>query len=487
MMLSIDTTLLGPPCHKLENEKYKISVWGWFFRDESLQFLKKCYCESDLREFYHQNAGLFFVIIKGENSLIAFNDFFSNYRIYYKKKENIVSFSRNASHFSGNHSIESKEDILFNKKNYTIANKSRLNDIKKLSPISYLRITDHINFVPVISKFKKQYTKSTFTLNKLDGNIRTIKDKKNILFFSGGIDSLYIALRLKHLNIHFDCLFIEYDEFESDNQYDKIRTQALCAKLNLKLHIFKYKISEHSAKYAEIARNENIDDYGFSASYACAEWIKNYLGEVNIIHGQSSDSVFTWGVSGKGFSSIIQRSLLTDTFFNMRKYFRIILTLPLNIIYSLRHKKIIKISVECKDIINSLYCPLGYLIAQIKDHKLRKHIDDFHSLYDCENYNDHKLLAKLNYLQGPSNIFPINSALAFGHDLSLPYLDPEFIHWGIYQQSNFSFVFFPRELIRSKIPIELLEIVEQKNTFKGGDQSVFNRLVSVEKNLWHDK
>jgi hypothetical protein len=483
--MNLNFKLLGEPSHTYKDDTKTIQLWGEFFHEENLQNLTFIDNIEILYQFYFNAAELYFIVVQFGDEIYFFNDLFSNYRVYYLQKNNEIIFSKNRDNLKKYIYTQHKHKEFFKLKNYTIATHSMHPDIKKIQPLGINKYSHTLQFIPLIQKFKNHYKNKTISIKSIQDNLSIRKEKSIILLFSGGLDSLLLILYLQKLKIEFKAVFIEYCPTERDNLYDKYRTKKIAELLKLDLIIFKYHIKDNSDKYSSIARSQNPDDFGFSAFYAVSDWIKQNYGEVLIINGQSSDSLFTWGISGTNISSMIQRYIVSKWYYSAPTVFRIFSSKLLSLIYSIRHRKRIKIPINRNEIIKSLFVPLTYFLNKNANSEINNEIIEMIHKYDCKEYQDFLLLAKLNYLQGPSNTYVVNSNAYYKLKVIMPYLRPDFLYWGYYGQSTFQFITKPRDIILKEVDNELLEIINSKNNFKNTKQHEFVALVNLERQKWY--
>ena len=266
--------------------------------------------------FFQQLPGFFVIKIIRNEKITILNDIFGNYRLYYSTiDKKFIIYDK----YPGKN-IDNKFELeFFKKKSYTTPFSTFDTKINKLFPGAILifdnfSLNIYDNKELVLSKKSdpnKDYSLSKFIKSNLSF-VKNNKSKKNILFFSGGRDSLYLSKMLDELSIdHILCFIVYVDHFNKDNIEDLIKSRKLAKLLDKKLDIIEFSEKNYnSAIY--IAQKTKPIDYSFPAMYHAVSRLKAKYGNFNIINGQSSDSLLAWGITGKGFSSVIQRIIISE-------------------------------------------------------------------------------------------------------------------------------------------------------------------------------
>ena len=422
--------------------------------------------------FFQQLPGFFVIKIIRKEKITILNDIFGNYRLYYSTIKNKFAISEE---YPGKN-IDNKFELeFFKKKSYTTPFSTFDTKINKLFPGAILNFDNfslsiYDNKELVLSK--KRDTNQDYCVSKfIKSNLSFVKDnksKKNILFFSGGRDSLYLSKMLDELNIDHTLCFIEYvDHFNKDNMEDLIKSKKLAKLIDKKLEIIKFSEKNYNSAIYKAQKIKPID-YSFPAMYYAVSQLKAKYGNFNIINGQSSDSLLAWGITGKGFSSVLQRIIISEFYYNLPSLLKLLISLPLSFIYSLKIYKNLNyyIPVKKKEFIVAVNCPSIYVpLYRNSDFfkklraKLEKHF--------LNNYND-IIIAKLHYLQGSSNQLVIGSALGQGLNVYMPFLDPRII-LEVRKKNKFKTILKPRYEIEKYFSKPELEILNYKNTLTKSD------------------
>ena len=422
--------------------------------------------------FFQQLPGFFVIKIIRNEKITILNDIFGNYRLYYSTiDKKFIIYDK----YPGKN-IDNKFELeFFKKKSYTTPFSTFDTKINKLFPGAILifdnfSLNIYDNKELVLSKKSdpnKDYSLSKFIKSNLSF-VKNNKSKKNILFFSGGRDSLYLSKMLDELSIdHILCFIVYVDHFNKDNIEDLIKSRKLAKLLDKKLDIIEFSEKNYnSAIY--IAQKTKPIDYSFPAMYHAVSRLKAKYGNFNIINGQSSDSLLAWGITGKGFSSVIQRIIISEFYYNLPSLLKLFISLPLSFIYSLKIYKNFNyyIPVNKKEFVVAVNCPAIYVpLYRNSDFfkklraKLEKHF--------VNNYND-IIIAKLHYLQGSSNQLVIGSGMGQGLDVFMPFLDPRII-LEVRKKNKLKTILKPRYEIEKYFNKSELEILNSKNKLTKSD------------------
>ncbi len=184
-------------------------------------------------EFYNLLEGQFAIIYYRENYMFFFRDFLGlNPLVYYynKEDEDFIISSTKKFFYDNNYDYTKAKEVhprniyIFDVKNFVLKQK----------------------YLPIIFPYntKSLYEEIKDSVKKIILHSKELYEKNKIaLAFSGGVDSLLLALILKQLNYKVDLInvFLEgYDKKNSDSYYSKI----LAEKLGFKLIQYEVKKTE---------------------------------------------------------------------------------------------------------------------------------------------------------------------------------------------------------------------------------------------------
>ena len=269
---------------------------------------------------------------------------------------------------------------------------------------------------------------------------------KVIVAFSGGLDSLWIISVLKRNNVPFQAYFISRRPADFDNRED----------LNLSLavaRLFDFELSIFDCDLDECFENEKLldsigmllpEDKGLAADiFLFSSYVsESYGDDVCLITGQSSDSLFSWGLTSLSMSSLVQRFMLSGWF--LENYFFRFIFSKLGVGSS--GDRVVPVHLE--SIRSLLFLPDVYVLRGSNSEQalagrvlnsFLKHI----SLPEADT-KQIRTLAKLNYLTGPSNIPWFKAAIHANIKCFMPFLNPALLsHLGDHYYS-FRDIIIPR-------------------------------------------
>ena len=452
---------------------------------------------NDLNEINEKNLlteiknieGFFLILLIKKNRIILYNDVLGNFRLYYKKNRNLLIISNNYNSYLNRKKIGTLNVEEFNfwmSKNYTSGDRTFFNDLYKMPPSSILYINENLE-LNIRNNFKRFIKYSNYNSiqsieNSIDNSIRLIKRKKNkiILLFSGGADSLLLAQKLKEKKCNFDCVYFSTkpNTYESEKGY---RLAKICAKnLNLKLIVIPVKFNVNKSKFKNILNIMLFDFHSCIVQFfGISEILKKYGKNIEIISGQSADSVLCYGPSATTLSNFVNRILyLKNNIFTnlaiklyLEKKYNLKLLTPKNdfedyyyfynsFFYYPFYKKSnvnrdVKIKNKIKKIVNSI--------------KLSK---EFTKMY----------LKIFGFLQGPDNQVLVQSALFHNFSkISLPYATPQIITSVCTKQSKLKTIIFPKYEIKKLLDKNLIKILKQNKTNIKGLKKISNYMPKIKK------
>ena len=440
---------------------YEINVYGNVYNKEELFALRKYNSSFNIKNFALKLSGYFMVLIKSKKETIIINDIFGNYRLYYSydinKKLLICSNEYAEVNSLVSHDFNKIERQYLERHRYTSGGECLNKNIKKVLPgsILYLKngdLSHEIYFksddVPILGQ--DEYISKNHSL--IESNIinNIDHDRKTILLFSGGVDSVYLSQILKNKKIDNHCIFIKYDYPDYDNLNDVAKVKKYEKLFNIKIDFIEYKISKISNSLNYMINSQPLD-ISAGVFYDILRRLESSYGSCNIINGQSSDSIYCWGNSSFTTGAFLQRIISSNIYFKSPGIFRILFSTLIKILYQDK-KNLEEFSVPYKhdELLIGLLDPDGYLptLSHDKDYQLY--------LYNIVNFiksnlTSHKDIIfyfKLMYLQGPSNVPWINAARMYNHNLIMPFLDARIVTNKIKNQNEFKQLYFPRyELI----------------------------------------
>ena len=462
----------------------KVSIYGCPVAGE-----EECSVVTSLEtalQFRNSTAGFFAIQIQTDSDVYVINDIFANYRVYYSIDDNYITDKIIS---SSKRSINNRELQYFAKKGYTTAFGTIYKDILKLPPLGYLKVSKNsikleYSFLDFKSNLKVRNYEAAirdrvcYTISKIDAK------EKIFLFLSGGIDSIYLAELLLAYKYNFTAVFIRYDISDQDNAHDLEKTTQYCRRRGIKLEIINYGLGDDVVKYESIVRRAQPMDHSFYSFYKASDILREKYGPVTIINGQSSDSIFCWGISGENTSSRLQRFLFSDLFLKFNKLVkRQIKWLYSNLYryrYGLNKRYVIPTDEEAFNC--ALNMPVGYVPLIDQSTFLISYLEKCLQQQWVDDPKIRFIHAKLNYLQGSSNQMPIGSARYGGHNLVLPFLDPALVVLIYSHQNTFKRIFKPRYELKYYLDDAILKDI--KNAVRPNIKNEVDNLLLLHRKNW---
>lgn len=393
----------------------------------------------------HQISGVFVCIIIQDEKLYIYNDICGNFRLYYRLEKNKLYLNDDYTKllFNKKLQLDKQEFNFWIKKNYTTGSKTLFQQIKKIPPstktfFSGKKIKHSIYFNSDNKSGSISLEKNL--KNNLIKNIIHLKNKKNILLFSGGKDSSLIAQLLLENKIKFHSVYINTKQKIDQIENNKTKASIIAKKNNFKLHEVKVDLKTYNINNI---LNSMLFDFHFSIlHFEGIRLIKKKFGEnINLICGQSADSIFSYGATSNSLSHFLSRF----SYFNN------------NFLISLISRKILEKKYKTRLLYfkikkNILFFLSFYYYLLVEKDLFKKSGNIIRSINiikkNLKNNKDYFMYLKIfGFLQGPDNQVVINACKKSGVNYYLPYLDPQIIYNVINNKNNFKDIFFPKYAI----------------------------------------
>ena len=420
-------------------------------------------------------AGYFCIVYQNKKSnVVTFaNDTFGNFRLYLYDDHHQIHLSDNwrtiVEQIKQDHGeLESlpEERYYFSRHRYTTGGHTFIRHLDKLMPASICttegdRLTKEIYLPSKVEKTVNDSEYMTRNHNLIARNLRQgiNPDNRNILFFSGGVDSTYLACTMMSLGLEFTPLFIKYDPPNGDNVMDVLKAETIARHLGLKLETIEVSIGSNIALIEQMVKRNPFDKALLIPMELAHETLSHRFGPCNVINGQASDSIYCWGATCKTYGSLIQRYLTTDYFTNRSNIIRAVIAKVVELVYRTRWKTNLSFRVphENADYWLGLLDPEGYvpIIHTGAEHReydayLRRIVADI-----AENLRGNhaaiRMYMKLMFLQGPIDLCLVEIAHTYGHQLVLPYLDAGIIGLKLKYQDEWRDLFHPRYVLEQSL------------------------------------
>ena len=342
----INTIIKDMCIFSCSSEGYEINVYGNVYNKKELLALKKYNSSFNIKKFALNLSGYFIVLIKSKNETIIVNDIFGNYRFYYSYDMNkkLLTCSNDYSAIQSlvGRNFNKYEGDYLKRHRYTTGGECLNKNINKVLPGCILSIKNgnlshEIYFKSDDAKIlsQKKYIDRNHSL--IESNIidNINNDKKTFLFFSGGVDSVYLSRILENKNVDNHLIFIKYDYPDFDNLNDIQKVKKYANLFNFKIHFIEYKISELDSSLDYMINNQP-QDITTKVFYSILQKLESKYGSCNIINGQSSDSIYCWGNSSFSIGALLQELLVLRYFFKSPSIFRILFSKILKKLYKNR-------------------------------------------------------------------------------------------------------------------------------------------------------
>lgn len=433
------------------NSKFKINKNGLiFFGNPIFSNINKIN-QKNVKKYIHEISGVYLCLIIKKENIYIYNDVGGNFRVYFRKIGKNYFITDNFNYLLKKKINLDKEQLTFWKnKNYTIGSKTLFKEVKKIPPssISYFVNNEFIHQIYFNSNNLKINGNLKTILKKcLDKNLKNLKSKKNknILLFSGGKDSSLIAQYLVRNKINFIPVILNTNPKIFELEINK--TNAINIAKKNKLNLFSVDIDLYNINESTII-NSMLFDFHFSIlHFEGIKKIKKIFGKnINIICGQTADSIFSFGATANTFSHLISRISYV--------YNNFLLASLVKQLLQLKYKTQLQFSnIKKEDLFFFSFYYYLFVEKELfsKTLKTRKIINKLKS--KLSNEKDYLMYLKIfGFIQGSDNQVLINSCKKYNANILMPYLDPQLIYGIIKKKNNLKDIFFPKYPI-----IELLE------------------------------
>lgn len=458
---------------KFKKKKITIDINSYFFKNKNniIFFGNPVY--KNLDEINHLNInkkikninGYFLVLIISKNNILIYNDILGNFRLYFKHCENGNLFISNRySYFLKKNKIGfiNKEEFNFwESKNYTSGDETFFNGLKKIPPSSL--VTFNSNGLKLKNIFLNQLKKSNkehvhlldFSL-KNSLNILKKRNQKIILLFSGGLDSLLLAQKLSEIKANFECVYF-YSKIKTlESEQGLIQSIQSAKFLNLSLKIIQIDKKINQKNFNEILECMLFDFHtSFVQFFGIKKIIKEYGKNIQIISGQSADSILCYGPSAVTVSNFLNRLLyLKNNFFT--NFF-------LKTFLQIKYKKKLLLPKNNFEKLYFFYYGFFYYPFFKKenltiDMSIKKKIKKIIILFKNQSIFTKMYLKIFGFLQGPDNQILIQSCLKNNFsNIFLPFATKEIIMSTCKKQNKLKALFVPKYEVKKLLDKKILK------------------------------
>ncbi len=425
------------------NTKYRINKNGLIFFGNPIFKNLNLINEKNIKNYIHEISGVYLCLIIKKENIYIYNDIGGNFRIYFRKIKKNYYIADNFNNLLKNKiNIDNEQLAFWKSKNYTIGSKTLFKEIKKIPPasISYFKNDNFIHDIYFNSDNLKISGNLKIILKEcLNKTLNKFKSKgiKNILLFSGGKDSSLIAQYLIEKKINFIPVIINTYPKIYEFEANKINAMNVAKKNNLKL--FSININLNKINEKDILQSMLFDFHFSILHFEGIKKIKKIFGKrINIICGQSADSIFSFGASANTWSHLITRiSYLYNNFF-----LKVLITQILQNKYK-KKLNFFNIKKEYLFFFSFYYYLLIEKKLFDKSLKTRNIIDKIK--IKLQNKEDFFMYLKIfGFLQGSDNQVVVNSCKKNNTNIIMPFLDPQLIYGIIKKKNKIKDIFFPK-------------------------------------------
>lgn len=414
--------------------------------------------------------GYFLILIKEKNNIFLINDILGNFRCYYFKKKNEIYISNYFTNFLNKKpkKYNLHELNFWKKKGYTSGDETFYKGLKKIPPNSIFNISNKLSiksYFGLIKKINYNYNHECFVKQKLIESLNILKKnkKKIILLFSGGLDSTSLALLMKRLKIKFIPIYFKTipDTYESDKGLELVKRIGKVIKIKPK--ILKIKLKTEKNTISKISKFMHFDSHTSIVQFKGMKKILSIYGKnIQIISGQSSDSIFCFGASTNSLSHIIIRVMYIFKISLLYRFVKIML--------EKKYKK--KLMIPTNDFEKKYYFYNSFFYYPFKiyekkdDNYIKKKIYKLLNNKEFDKRFDYMRLKIFGFLQGPDNMVLIQAGNSINfYNIFLPFADAMIIENTCTNQSIIKNLFFPKYEVRNLIKNSILkEILKKKIT-----------------------
>ena len=468
----LNLSLSQEPIFRRTGDDFEVAIYGRIYNAETLNGFDFFGCDRvTLIDLMNNLAGYFLIVFTDHKSGVTYlgNDIFGNFRLYFRRTGDCFVFSDDWQRLvedirseQGGFQISEHEKYFFERHLHTTGGRTLIDGVEKMPPASLFTIAgdevkQELYFRTGIRREVNDdyyYQRNLeFITENISNGLRP--NLKNILLFSGGVDSTLLALIMREADIPFTAVLMRYIPASGNNLVDQHKSRGVAEQLGLDYEVIGESITDTLHVLNRAVRRHPFDRAFSVPAYRTTELLKEKYGPCNLINGQSSDSIYCSGPSGKTIGCLIQRFILS------RFYARgsAAINRPTAWLtamlyrYRWRMKFGFKIPTAFPEYARGLLDPEGYLPIMHTDEEHRKYqgylSDISEDITRKLRFDTDSILMymKMMYLQGHTNQFPIESAKEYGHNLVMPYLDSRIVYLKMQRQNELKNLFRPRYVL----------------------------------------
>ena len=419
-------------CH-LGKYLVKISLGNFCFKNQNKRVFGYC---SDRQNC---TSGFCYLEVEDRGDCLVFkNDIFGGYRLYYWEAKEVIYVTDDIFNFlkvedCSKFEENEYEEKFYRRHGYTSGDSTFYKNIKKMPPAGMLEISATGYKVTTVCDFARiprtpdERQLRIAVESCVERGLLPLKNngKKNILCYSGGVDSSYIAQKLVALEIDFEVVYF-WDRKIGTMERSMRVAREKAKKLGKELLVIDI-TDKQEENIEEAIRRKMFFDRHYSKIhfYGVAELVKKWGADIVMINGQNSDAILSFGPSETKLTSYLKRYLLYGNSHFVKSLLAKIIsaTFKINLVYP---PHTVEKLISFYD--NFKYC----LLYDGRDKEytgyLKEKILSFQEKFNFSDLNNFYMYLKLfSYVQGSDNQIVIQSAKHWGVQLVMPFTNSDLV------------------------------------------------------------
>lgn len=389
-------------------------------------------------EFLQRTKGYFAFIHHECNKITISTDITGGYRLYISRAGTNILISDDFYWLVNQTSApglswNENEYLFWVRHRYTTGRGTFFNEIEKLEPASIYSISvEGVNkrcWFPYVKHYPSVDRHVQLVHEDLLTTFEGLKKLSHhcILFFSGGIDSLLLAMLAKEYHLSHSLVFLRSNPRYHENEKDVFKALAGADFLGKPLEMIEVDLHlSDTSRLRKISHYQILDRHLCLLHYGGMEDIRNRYGDnCIVVNGQSSDSILSFGPSSHGIGGIARRILmLPETSLLLKR----IATVAIK---AKKHSKNYSIPVGLNQFLEAFFDEESYiaLIDRNRSQDYSRYLQSF--ITEIKDVREDVLLSVMmrlklfGFLQGSDNQVVLRSAHSVGiHQVIMPYATP---------------------------------------------------------------
>lgn len=421
--------------YRIGNYVVKLSLSNFCFEIQDKAVFGFCYDKNNY------TRGFCYLEFENNGRTLVFkNDMFGGYRLYYWEEDQTIYITDHIFSFLHQEDVKKlernePETEYWKKHGYTSGDSTLYSKIKKMPPASMLEITEEGCRITLTCEFADIQRLEKVNTEAFRAEVDTIiqsvllplknNSKRNILCFSGGVDSMFLAQKLIFLHIDFELVFFLDSKIKMQKALSMAKKKAIL--LNKQLIIIDITDQNDPEIEKEIGERMWCDrHYSRVHFYGVAGLVKKFGPDITVINGQNSDAILSYGPSEEKFTSFLKRYLLYGHSYILKDIIALII--------SFCFRKKLKVPGSEKEMFVAFYDNFKYCLlldrskSEIYNSYLKHKIISVISKIKFSSRNNLWMYLKLyTYVQASDNQVVLQSAKSNGVDLIMPFTNADFV------------------------------------------------------------